>query len=136
MSVEDYQNKLTTRAFALLPGKVQKKIARTELRKVAKVLQAKVKQEAPVETKQLKAKIKVRAQKKKRRSVGIIVGVDGTDFGTPFNPKAAIQEYGSRAKNIPEKLYMSKSFDEKVGELERKLQDALDKTIQEEFRKS
>lgn len=68
-----------------LPGKIEKKITRTALRKSAKLVQSKAKSLVPVgRTGQLKKQIKVRAMKRKRGRVGIMVRVWGGGFTDAF----------------------------------------------------
>lgn len=82
------------KALKTLDAKVAKKVLRQSMRKALKPMQQAVKAEAPVRTGALKRAIKVRAGKRKRGQVSVVVAASSKDFtGKTFY--ASIIEYGS-----------------------------------------
>jgi len=136
MSLEsdDAINQSLAKGFANLPKKVINKIMKTHLKKYSKELEGDAKRLAPTETRELKNKIKARVGKRSTIAANYQVGVNATEF-KEFSPKASIQEYGSIQKNIPEKSFLRKPFDNKAEQIAKKLSNDIIKDIETELGK-
>ena len=66
------------RRFNALPAKAEKKVFRQAARKVAKMILVSAKQKCPVRTGALKESLKVKAMKRSRNRIGILIG-SGSD---------------------------------------------------------
>lgn len=134
MSIEDDKiNDTIARSFKELGKKVTNKILKTHLKKYAKQLEMEIESIVPTETKELKRKIKAKVGKRSTIAANYLVGVNISDFKTANNPKASIQEYGSKNRNIPEQSYMRKAFDAKVESINNNLQNDIIKDIEEQL---
>lgn len=89
-------DKRIDRKLGKLSGADAKKVLRRALRRAVKPLQAAAKADAPVDTGRLQAKIKVRAMKRKKGRLGVVVQVDQTDLEKPY---AAVEEFGDRERS-------------------------------------
>ena len=78
------------------PKKIRNKILRQELRKAAKTLVAPSKAATPVQTGKLKRSVKVRAVKRSRKAIGVVVGYSDKAYtGQTFY--GAFLEWGWKA---------------------------------------
>jgi HK97 gp10 family phage protein len=116
--------KVFRKAMDDLGKKVRGKIVRKALRKGAKILAAEVKSEAPEDTGKLKASVKVKAGKRKKDVISILVDVSG---GHETSFVAAI-EYGKlTAKAHP---FIRPSFEKKKDEVASVLLDEVRRGIE------
>jgi HK97 gp10 family phage protein len=99
------------RAFKDLGKKVQGKIVRQSLRAGAKVLAKEVKEEAPEDTGKLKASVKLKAGKRKKDVISILVDVSG-GHETAF---VASVEYGNLENKA--RPFIRPSFEKKKDEV-------------------
>ncbi len=98
------------RAFRQLEPKLARKVIRQALRKSLKPVADEVKADSPVETGLLRSAIKVRAGKRARGSISLVVIMGEGDFkGETFY--GAFQEYGT--SRMPGKNFMRRAFDSK-----------------------
>ena len=99
-----------------LDRKLQRKIIRKGVRAGGKVMQAAAKSEAPNRSGKLSSKIKVRAAKSKKGSIGVTIGVGAKDFtGEAFY--AGFLTYGWRSG--PRKLGDARKFNKPNNFLDR-----------------
>lgn len=90
------------RMLLTLPKTIRNKILRQELRKFGKELVAPSKAATPVATGKLRKSVKVRAQKRSRSSIGVVVGYSEKPFtGDTFY--GAFLEWGWRLGKRPSK---------------------------------
>jgi len=111
-----------------LESKIEKKIIRQALRAGAKVIAKEAKQLAPVDTGELKSKIKVWALKRSRKKIGVLVGTSAKEYtGDQFY--AAFVEYGT--KDQPAKPFLGPAAEAKGPEakaaVEKKLAEGIEK---------
>jgi HK97 gp10 family phage protein len=91
----DFQVRALQRMLENVPKKLRNKILRQELRKGAKILVPPSKAATPVRTGTLRRAVKVRAQKRSQKSVGVFVGYSEKGFtGDTFY--GAFLEWGWR----------------------------------------
>lgn len=91
-----------------LPPKVQRKVVRPALRAAAKVIHAEAKQLVPVRSGALQKSLKVRAQKRKRDSIGVNVQTGEKFFRGPVFYGGFV-EYGTR--KMQGRHFMQSAFD-------------------------
>jgi HK97 gp10 family phage protein len=109
-----------------LPPKVEKKIARKGLRKGAKVTLEAVKQEAPVDTAEMRNSLKVYSAKSKKGNVAVRVATSAKDFtGDQFY--SAFNVYGT--KKQPPNDFIGRGFDRTAQEAG----DTIIKTVGDEI---
>jgi HK97 gp10 family phage protein len=99
------------RALKKLPGVIAKKVLRQALRKAMKPVRDEVKQDAPVDKGLLKSAVKVKAGKRSRNSVSVVVRIGEGDFkGETYY--GALQEFGFERDGIlyPGKHFMENAF--------------------------
>jgi HK97 gp10 family phage protein len=128
MSVEGLRG---TSARISAMGKKARPLMRKALRNGGKILAKSAKGKAPKETGNLKKSIKVRAGKRSRKWISVIVSM-GSELGAALEGKAnaayAMQvEYGAPHRGQPARPVMRPAFDEQGG--------AAVSTIQEEVLK-
>ena len=98
------------RMLLTLPKKIRNKILRQEMRKEAKALVAPSKAATPVRTGLLRKSVKVRAQKRTRSSLGVLVGYSEKAFtGDTFY--GAFLEWGWQLGKRPSKRIAGTSAD-------------------------
>jgi len=101
------------RKLKTLESKVEKKLTRQALRAGAKIIAKEAKLRAPVDTGELKSKIKVWALKRSRKRIGVLVGTSAKEYtGDQFY--AAFVEYGT--KDMPAKPFMGPAAEAKGPE--------------------
>lgn len=95
------------KALKALPAKIEKKVLRQAMRKGVKPIQAAAKANVPVRSGTLKKAIKVRAMKRKKDRLGVLVIVGQGDFkGETFY--GAMIEYGHFAgkRGTPDRKFV------------------------------
>jgi len=101
------------RKLKTLESKIEKKITRQALRAGAKIIAKEAKLRAPVDTGELKSKIKVWALKRSRKRIGVLVGTSAKEYtGDQFY--AAFVEYGT--KDMPAKPFLGPAAEAKGPE--------------------
>lgn len=101
------------RKLKTLESKVEKKLTRQALRAGAKIIAKEAKLRAPVDTGELKSKIKVWALKRSRKRIGVLVGTSAKEYtGDQFY--AAFVEYGT--KDMPAKPFLGPAAEAKGPE--------------------
>jgi len=115
-----------------LESKLEKKIIRQALRAGAKVVAKEAKQLAPVDTGELKSKIKVWALKRSRKKIGVLVGTSAKEYtGDQFY--AAFIEYGT--KDMPAKPFLGPAAEAKGPEAATVVEKTLAEGIERETNK-
>jgi HK97 gp10 family phage protein len=98
------------RMLLRLPKGIRNKILRQELRKGAKTLVPPSKSATPVETGKLRRSVKVRAVKRSRKSVGVLVGYNDKAYaGDTFY--GSFLEWGWRQGKRPSRAIRGKAGD-------------------------
>ena len=96
-----------------LESKIEKKLTRQALRAGAKIIAKEAKLRAPVDTGELKSKIKVWALRRSRKRIGVLVGTSAKEYtGDQFY--AAFVEYGT--KDMPAKPFLGPAAEAKGPE--------------------
>jgi len=115
-----------------LESKIEKKIVRQALRAGARVVAKEAKQLAPVDTGELKSKIKVWALKRSRKKIGVLVGTSAKEYtGDQFY--AAFIEYGT--KDQPAKPFLGPAAEAKGPEAAAVVEKTLAEGIEREIAK-
>ena len=132
------KNKLTItgdkqidRALKNIPDKVAKKAFRKSMRPAMKVIQKEAKDNAPVDSGDMKKSIKVKAAKRSRRFMGIdvVIGEEAFKGETWYGN---LVEYGT--SKMPAKPFMRPAYDSK-DQVKNKVLEDLPKILDEEVRK-
>ena len=120
------------RKLKQLESKIEKKLVRQALRAGAKVVAEEAKQLAPVDTGELKSKIKVWALKRSRKRIGVLVGTSAKEYtGDQFY--AAFVEYGT--KDQPAKPFLGPAAEAKGPEAAAVVEKTLAEGIEREIDK-
>ena len=108
------------RMLRTLPKTIRNKILRQEMRREAKTLVAPSKAATPVKTGKLRKSVKVRAQKRSRKGIGVFVGYSDKPFvGDMFY--GAFLEWGWRIGKRPNKKIAGTSADKRKQVPERRM---------------
>ena len=92
-----------------LPKRVHRKVLSQAMRAAARVVQARAKALAPVDTGLLKRSLKIRAIRRNRRgNVGVTLSTRAVDFGPAFY--GSFVEYGTR--KLRGRRFIKRAFDE------------------------
>ncbi len=117
------------RALKALEPKVAKKVIRQSIRAALKPIRDEIKGEVPLKTGLLRSAIKVRAAKRSRVSIGVVVIIGRGDFkGDTFY--GAFQEYGT--STMPGKHFMRKVFDRESNEARAQIEKGVRDGIERE----
>jgi hypothetical protein len=114
MTVDEKQARAVDRMLKNLPKGIRNKILREELRKSAKSMVGPAKAATPLgETGRLRKSVKVRAMKRSRKSVGVVVGYGDKSFsGTTFY--GSFLEWGWRIGKRPSRANKATDTRKKV----------------------
>lgn len=131
------------RRLKTLPAKVAGKITRQALRAGAKVIQAQAVSDAPRQTGLLARSIKVRAAKRKRGRIGILVQTAGgffkgrTYYGAfqEFGWRVGPRRLGNKRRQVPGKHFMREAFDSQKVEAAQVVTEQLKAGIEREAAK-
>ncbi len=117
------------RAFKQLEPKLARKVIRQSIRAALKPVASEVKADSPVATGLLRSAIKVRAGKRARNSISLVVIIGEGDFkGETFY--GAFQEYGTSRQ--PGKHYMRRAFDTKAEAARAQIEELIKAGIERE----
>ena len=101
------------RKLKTLESKIEKKLTRQALRAGAKIIAKEAKLRAPVDTGELKSKIKVWALKRSRKKIGVLVGTSAKEYtGDQFY--ASFLEWGT--SKMPAKPWLGPAAEAKGPE--------------------
>ncbi len=126
--------KLDRKLKKLGSPKLIKKVIKKGLRNGSKPIQKEAKRNAPVgKTGQLKKNVKLRAQKRSRKSIGVNVQVGEGDFkGDQFY--AAFIEYGT--SKMPARPFMRPAWDKNKDKTKQSILDEIKLAILNEAKKN
>ena len=135
-------DKSLSRTFSRLPGAVQKKLLRKGLRAGAKIVLARARILAGRISKQLGRLLKVRALKRSRRRMGVlVVAPTKAKLGIPEDAKGywpAHIEFGFRhtsGKQVPARPYLRPAADQTKEAAFKAIGDSLREAVDQEWRK-
>lgn len=120
------------RKLKTLESKIEKKITRQALRAGAKIVVKEAKLRAPVDSGELKSKIKVWALKRSRRRIGVLVGTSATMYtGDQFY--GAFVEYGT--SKMAARPWLAPAAEAKGPEAQRVVEKTIADGIEREINK-